>query len=63
MTHKPYSYSSPASRPAINLGPRLRAEIEREIRQLAGRFQPSGHDLRELARLRALLNSGGQRHG
>jgi hypothetical protein len=39
----------------VQIGPRTRNEIERRIRELAGRFHPSGRDLHELSRLRALL--------
>jgi hypothetical protein len=63
MTIKPYLGDGLGRKSDITLGPRLRAEIERSIRELAGRFQPSGHDLRELSRLRALLKNGGDVHG
>jgi len=48
-------------RPLV-IGPRVRSELERRIRELAGRFHPSPHDLRELAKLREFLKSTGGSH-
>jgi hypothetical protein len=47
-------------RPLV-IGPRVRAELERRIRELAGRFHPSPRELRELAKLREFLKSNGGR--
>jgi hypothetical protein len=41
--------------PGIPIGPRLRAELERRVRELQGRFKPTPHDMRELAQLREIL--------
>jgi hypothetical protein len=41
-------------RPLV-IGPRVRAELERRVRELAGRFHPSPHDMRELAQLKDFL--------
>ena len=41
-------------RPLV-IGPRVRAELERQIRELAGRFHPTPRDLRELAQLKEFL--------
>jgi hypothetical protein len=39
----------------IPIGPRLRAELERRVRELEGRFKPAPRDMRELARLKEFL--------
>jgi hypothetical protein len=41
--------------PGIPIGPRLRAELERRVRELEGRFKPAPRDLRELAQLKEFL--------
>jgi hypothetical protein len=41
--------------PGIPIGPRLRAELVRRVRELEGRFKPAPRDLRELARLKEFL--------
>jgi hypothetical protein len=41
--------------PGIPIGPRLRAELERRVRELECRFKPAPRDMRELARLREFL--------
>jgi hypothetical protein len=41
--------------PGIPIGPRLRAELERRVRELEGRFKPAPRDMRELAQLREFL--------
>ena len=60
MSHyKPYAYRPPAVKP-IDIGPRLRREIEHEIRRLEGRL-PNAMTVRdhaELARLREILRGG-----
>jgi hypothetical protein len=35
--------------PGIQIGPRLRAELERRVRELEARFKPAPRDMRELA--------------
>jgi hypothetical protein len=42
--------------PPIQIGPRLRAELERRVRELEGRFKPAPRDMRELAQLKEFLN-------
>jgi hypothetical protein len=39
----------------IQIGPRLRAELVRRVRELEGRFRPAPRDMRELAQLREFL--------
>jgi hypothetical protein len=39
----------------IPIGPRLRAELERRVRELEGRFKPAPRDMRELAQLKEFL--------
>jgi hypothetical protein len=41
--------------PGIPIGPRLRAELERRVRELECRFKPAPRDMRELARLKEFL--------
>jgi hypothetical protein len=41
--------------PGIAIGPRLRAELERRVRELEGRFKPAPRDMRELAQLKEFL--------
>ena len=41
--------------PGVPIGPRLRAELERRVRDLEGRFEPGTRDMRELAQLREFL--------
>jgi hypothetical protein len=41
--------------PGIPIGPRLRAELERRVRELECRFKPTPHDMRELAQLKEFL--------
>lgn len=41
--------------PGIPIGPRLRAELERRVRELEVRFKPGPRDMRELARLREFI--------
>jgi hypothetical protein len=41
--------------PRIPIGPRLRAELERRVRELEGRFKPAPRDMRELAQLKEFL--------
>jgi hypothetical protein len=41
-------------RPPV-LGPRLKSELERRVRELEGHLRPTPHDLRELAQLREIL--------
>jgi hypothetical protein len=41
--------------PGIPIGPRLRAELERRVRELECRFRPAPHDMRELAQLKEFL--------
>jgi hypothetical protein len=40
--------------PGIPIGPCLRAELERRVRELEGRFKPGLRDMRELAQLAQL---------
>ena len=50
------SISTPSEAlPGIPIGPRLRAELERRVRELEGRFRPGPHDMRELAQLKEFL--------
>jgi hypothetical protein len=39
----------------IQIGPRLRAELVRRVRELEGRFKPAPRDMRELAQLKEFL--------
>ncbi len=41
--------------PGIAIGPRLRTELVRHVRELECRFKPVPRDLRELARLKEFL--------
>jgi hypothetical protein len=41
--------------PGIPIGPRLRAELVRRVRELECRFKPAPRDMRELARLKEFL--------
>ena len=41
--------------PPIQIGPRLRAELERRVRELQCRFKPAPRDMRELAQLKEFL--------
>jgi hypothetical protein len=41
--------------PGIPIGPRLRAELERRVRELECRYRPAPRDMRELAQLREIL--------
>jgi hypothetical protein len=41
--------------PGIPIGPRLRAEFERRVRELECRFKPAPRDMRELAQLKEFL--------
>ncbi len=41
--------------PGIPIGPRLRAKLERRIRELEARFKPGSRDMRELAQLQEFL--------
>ena len=41
--------------PGIPIGPRLRAELERRIRELECRFKPAPRDMRELVQLKEFL--------
>jgi hypothetical protein len=41
--------------PGIPIGPRLRAELERRVRELEARFKPAPRDMRELAQLKEFL--------
>ena len=41
--------------PGIPIGPRLRAELERRVRELECRFKPAPRDMRELAQLKEFL--------
>jgi len=41
--------------PRIPIGPRLRAELGRRIRELEGRFKPAPRDMRELEQLKEFL--------
>jgi hypothetical protein len=50
------SISTPSEAlPGIPIGPRLRAELERRVRELECRFKPAPRDMRELAQLREFL--------
>src|ERR1019366_3600832 len=51
-------------RPPV-IGPRLRAELERRVRELQGRAKPTPREMRELAQLKDFLRITpieGQRH-
>jgi len=37
------------------IGPRLRAELERRVRELQAHYKPTPRELRELAQLREIL--------
>jgi hypothetical protein len=39
----------------VEIGPRVRAELERRVRELEARFRPAPRDMRELARLKEFL--------
>jgi len=39
-------------RQPVQIGPRLRAELERRVRELEAHFRPTPRDMRELAHLR-----------
>jgi hypothetical protein len=39
----------------VQIGPRVRAELERRVRELECRFKPAPRDMRELARLKEFL--------
>ena len=41
--------------PGIAIGPRLRAELIRRVRELEGRFKPAPRDMRKLAQLKEFL--------
>jgi hypothetical protein len=41
--------------PGIPIGPRLRAELERPVRELEARFKPAPRDMRELVQLKEFL--------
>jgi hypothetical protein len=41
--------------PGIPIGPRLRAELERRVRELEARFKPALRDMRKLAQLKEFL--------
>jgi hypothetical protein len=41
--------------PGIPIGPRLRAELVRRVRELQCRFKPAPRDMRELAQLKEFL--------
>ncbi len=47
----------------IAIGPRLRAELERRVRELQCRFKPAPRDMRELARLKEFLKVTPQQAG
>jgi hypothetical protein len=50
------SISTPSEAlPGIPIGPRLRAELERRVRELKCRFKPTPRDMRELAQLKEFL--------
>lgn len=62
MTHKLEHRTRVNSTSPLSIGPRVRRDIEHGIRELAGRFQPSPADLKELHKLRVflhLLRTGG----
>jgi hypothetical protein len=42
-------------RQPVQIGPRLRAELERRVRELQGRAKPTPREMRELAQLRDFL--------
>jgi hypothetical protein len=39
----------------VTIGPRLRAELERRVRELEGHYRPTPRELRELAQLKEFL--------
>jgi len=43
------------------IGPRLRAELERRVRELAAHYRPTPRELRELAQLKEFLQITRQR--
>jgi hypothetical protein len=45
----------PTQERAPVIGPRLRAELERRVRELQGHYRPTPHDMRELAQLKEFL--------
>jgi hypothetical protein len=57
------SITTPGEAPGIAIGARLRAELERRVRELEGRFRPAPRDMRELARLREFLKVTPARDG
>jgi hypothetical protein len=63
MVYHPYLHKPPAGRPNLELGPRLRHDLERQVRELSRRLHPTSRDLRELERLRSLLKGGRQDGG
>jgi hypothetical protein len=42
-------------RPRLEIGPRLKAELARRIRELEARFRPTPAELRELTQLKEFL--------
>jgi hypothetical protein len=44
-------------RAPVQIGPRLRAELERRVRELEGHYRPTPHDMRELAQLKDFLRA------
>jgi len=51
------SISTSGALPGIAIGPRVRAELERRVRELEGRFKPGPRDMRELAQLKEFLKA------
>jgi hypothetical protein len=49
--------------PPIQIGPRLRAELERRVRELECRFKPAPRDMRELVKLKEFLKVTPAREG
>jgi hypothetical protein len=47
----------PIEERALVIGPRLRAELERRVRELQGRAKPTPRELRELAQLKEFLRA------
>ncbi len=43
--------------PGIPIGLRLRAELERRVRELEARFKPGPREMRELAQLKEFLKT------
>jgi hypothetical protein len=48
-------YHAGETLPGIPIRPRLRAELERRVRELEARFKPAPRDMRELAQLKEFL--------